>query len=286
MTVLSNPRLPDLWKAKVDAERMYQIYLARLQMNGLHDRAISACPQIRRYAAQGPGRRAGLFTFSFEVDCLVRQKAYSTAWRRVQLRDQIIRQRRIPIARRRWTPKDFWELCFTYAPLMYFLERHAFGRSLLETALGFWYRRPDADSFDILFHVCNADDEPRILPRVTLTHFYRRLGRDLGQWILWPRFVDGLAAPLFRIAGVKRKALLGDPSQLAMFFANLMRVRDARTTSGVTRGQADIIESPAKVRQWQDATRDKSARFRSDPARMRTQATLLQYFPELEGLAR
>lgn len=278
--------IPDLWEAKADAERMYQLYLARLQMNGLHDRAVGACRQIRRYAAHGPGRRAALFTFSFQVDSLVKQRKYLAAWRQVQLRDQIIRGRRIALNRRKWSPKDFSQLSYTYAPLMYFLGRYALGCKLLETALGFWYRRPRAESYHILFHVYNADDEPRILPRVTLSHFYRRLGRDLKEWALWPTFVRGLAAPLFRIAGVERKVLLEDSSQLVAFFANLMRVRDMRVTSGVTRGQADIIESPAKAKRWQDGTRAKSERFRSDPARARTQALVLQHFPELVGLAR
>lgn len=283
---MSAVQVPDLWQAKADAERMYQLYLARLQINGLHDRAIDACRQIRRYAVRGPGRCSGLFTFSFEVDSLVSQRRYSAAWRQVQLRDETIRGHRVSLERRRWSPRDYWELTCTYAPLMYFLERYAVGAKLLETALSFWYRRPRAQSYQVLFHVYNGDDEPRILPRVTLTHFYQRMGKDLNAWSLWPVFVRGLAAPLFRIADIDRKALLADPALLATFFGNLMRLRSERVTSGVTRGQADLIEDPAKVKRWQDATRASRERFRNDPARDRTKATLYRHFPELEGLAR
>jgi len=279
-------QVPDLWRAKADAERMYQLYLVRLQINELHDRVVDACRLVRRYAARGPGRRAGLFTFSFEVDSLVSQRNYSAAWRQVQLRDEVIRGHRIPLEGRRWSPKDFWELTCTYAPLMYFLERYAVGAKLLETALSFWYRRPKAESYNVLFHVYNGDDEPRILPRVTLTHFYRRTGKDLEEWALWPVFVRGLAAPLFRIAGIERKALLADSSQLATFFSNLTRLRSERVTSGVTRGQADLIEDRVKVKRWQDATRASRKRFDNDPARERTKATLYRHFPELESLAR
>ena len=109
--------ISDLWEAKADAERMYQLYLVRLQMNGLHDRAVGACRPIRRYAARGPGRRAALFTFSFEVDALVKQRNYLAAWRQVQLRDQIIRGRRIALNRRKWSPKDFSQLY--YPPLIW-----------------------------------------------------------------------------------------------------------------------------------------------------------------------
>jgi len=283
MTVV---KVPDLWRANADAERMYQLYLVRLQMNGLHDRVVNASRQIRRYAVRGPGRRAGLFTFSFEVDSLISQRSYSAAWRQVQLRDEIIRGHRIPLERRRWLPKDFWELAYTYAPLMYFLERYAVGAKLLEIALSFWYRRLKAESYQVLFHVYNGDDEPRVLPRVTLTHFYRRIGKDLKAWELWPVFVRGLAAPLFRIAGIERKALLADSALLATFFGNLMRLRSERVTSGVARGQADLIEDPAKVKRWQDATRASRERFDNDPARDRTRAALYRHFPELESLAR
>jgi len=279
-------QIPDLWQENADAERMYQLFLVRLQMNGRHDRAIDACRQIRRYASRGPGRRTGLFTFSFEVDSLVSQRRFSDAWRQVQLRDEIIRGHRVPLERRRWSPRDFWELTCTYAPLMYFLERYAVGARLLETALSFWYRRPRAQSYQMLFHLYNGDDEPRVLPRVTLTHFYQHMGKDLKAWSLWPVFVRGLAAPLFRVAGVDRKALLADPALLATFFGNLMRLRSERVTSGVTRGQADLIEDPAKVKRWQDATRASGERFSNDPARNRTKATLYRHFPELEALAR
>jgi hypothetical protein len=265
---------------------MYQLYLARLQMNGLHDRVVAACRQIRRYAARGPGRRAGLFTFSFEVASLVVMKDYQAAWRQVRLRDEIIRGRRVRFDLRKWSIKDFSELAHTYAPLMYFLKRYSLGCQLLETALASWYQRPKAQSYDILFHVCNADEEPRIGPRVTLMHFYRRLGKDLKEWRLWPTFVRGLTAPLLRIAGVERKSLLEDPSQLMVLLANLQRVRRERVTSGVTRGQADLIQCPAKVKRWQTATRAKIQRFDEDPARERTRAVLLQHFPELQGLAR
>jgi len=279
-------RLPDLWRAQADAERMYQLYLVRLQRNGLHERVVTACRQIRRYAARGPGRPAGLFTFFFEVDSLVALNSYHAAWRQAQLRDETIRGHRVSLERRRWSAKDSSELAYTYAPLMYFLKRYALGCKLLETSLGFWYQRPKAQSYDVLFHVYNADDEPRIRPRVTLAHFYRRLGRDLKEWALWSTFVNRLAAPLFPIAGVERKALLEDASKLTVLFANLVRVREERVTSGVTRGQADLIESPAKVKRWQNATRARAQRFRNDPARERTRGLLLQHFPELQGLAR
>jgi hypothetical protein len=265
---------------------MYQLYLLRLQTNGLHDRVIAACRRIRSYAARGPGLRAGLFTFHFELDSLVARQNYQAAWRQLQLRDAIARGRCVPMERRRWSAKDRWELAYSYAPLLYFLDRVPLGCKLLEMSLGFWLRGTKRRSYDILFHVYNGEDRPRVLPRVTLAHFYRRLGKDLKQWRHWPAFVNGFSPQLFGIAGIERRALLEDPAKLGVFFASLMQVRDKRVTSGVTRGQADLTESSAKVKKWQDGTAARIQRHRSEPARERTKEALLEHFPELQALAR
>jgi hypothetical protein len=71
--------VPDLWRAGDDALRLYELYLIRLLMNDLHDRIISACRIIRRYAARGPGRQEGLFTFSWEIDSLCALQQYEAA---------------------------------------------------------------------------------------------------------------------------------------------------------------------------------------------------------------
>ena len=279
-------QLPDLWKQGADAERLYQLFLARLQANDADELVIDACRRIRRYAARGPGLRAAAFTFFFEINALVKRKSYRIAWRQMQLRDKVIRGRRVAPELRKWSPKDYSELRYSYAPLMYFLGRYEAGSRFLETALRFWYARPRANSYDVLFDVYNTDAEPDALPRVTLSHFYCHLGRDLDEWDLWPTFVRGFAAPLFRISGIERRALLSDPSLLSDFFTKLVQVRSARTTSGVSRGQADIVESAEKVKRWQDATRAKLERFRSDPARAQTQRLIATHFGEVEDWAK
>ena len=208
-------RIPDLWQAKEDdATRLYAIFLARLQMNGMHKRIVAACRQIRRYADRGPGRIEGLFTFSDEIDALCDQKQYKMAWRQLRLRHEIFYGQRLEL-NRRWTVNDYWDLWSKYAPLLFFLKRYRDGCLLLETALDFLFAQGNVQSFDdILFHVYNNDKKPSHRCLVTLSHFYKHLGKDLREWRHWEAFVNGFHPKLFRLAGVTRAALLADASHI------------------------------------------------------------------------
>jgi hypothetical protein len=280
--------IPDLWRGKEDAAQLYQLYLCRLQMNRLHERVVSACRQIRRYAARGPGATEGLFTFSFEIDSLCDLKDYQTAWRQLRLREDSHFGARFDLAQRRWAAGDCWELAFFYAPLLFFLKRYRQGCTLLETSLGFWFNRRKVRSYDILFHVYNGDEEPSNRCRVTLAHFYDRLGKGLREWQHWEAFVNGFHPRLVRLSGIRRDELLANPGHLTVLFDKLMDVRDERTTSGVGGGQSDLIDSAAKVRKRQETTQRKLSEFREriKPVQERTNRTLQELFPELQGLLR
>jgi hypothetical protein len=280
--------IPDLWQAKEDAARLYPLYLCRLQMNHLHERVVAACPRIRRHAARGPGPTEGLFTFSFEIDSLCELKDYHTAWRRLRLRDKIAFGERLDLRGRAWSSADAWELAFSYAPLLFFLGRFRQGCELLETSLGFWFGGRKARSFDILFHVYNGDDEPWHRCRVTLSHFYGRLGKDLRQWRHWEAFVNGFHPRLFRLSGVRSEELMVDPGRLAVFLDKLMEVQAERTISGVGGSQSDLIDSAARVRKRQEATQQQLDEFkeRIRPVQERTNRKLQELFPELQGLPR
>jgi hypothetical protein len=69
-------------------------------------------------------------------------------------------------------------------------------------------------------------------------------------------------------------------------FHELMRLREERGTSGVTRGQADLVESPAKVRRFQEATQGKLEEFREriQPTKEKSDVLLKKLFPELRKL--
>jgi hypothetical protein len=277
--------IPDLWRAGEDAAHLYPLYLARLSMGGLRGRVVSSCRRIRRYARRGPGAEKGLFTFSFEIDSLCDLGEYKAAWRQLRLRDRMALGTRFDLARRDLSAADAGLAEWDYAPILFFLGRYRRGCSLLEASLDFRFADAKVRSYDILFRVYNGDEEPRNRCRVTLAHFYARTGKSLRDWRHWEAFVRGFHPRLFRLAGVRREELLADPGRLRAFRDKLMEIRKDRATSGVSRGQADLIESPGKVREWHEATQHKLDRLREriGPAMRRTDAKLRQLFPELTG---
>lgn len=280
--------IPDLWRSGEDAARLYQLYLGRLQMKRRHQRVVGVCPRIRRYAVRGPGPSEGLFTFGFEVDSLCALGNYEAAWRRLRQREEIVFGKWLDLRGREWSRDDCWELVFAYAPLLFFRERHQLGRALLETALDFWFAENKVRSYDILFHVYNGDEVPKNRCRVTLSHFYARLGRSLRQWRHWEAFVNGFHPRLFRLAGVRRDDLMADPERLREFHDRLAELAADRRTSGVGGGLSDLIESAAKVRKRQAAIQRKrnehDKRFKS--ARNRTNKKLRELFPDLRDLSK
>jgi hypothetical protein len=63
------------------------------------------------------------------------------------------------------------------------------------------------------------------------------------------------------MAGVKRDELLKKPSLLKVVFERLRIIQAQRTTSGVSRGQADLLESAIKVAKSQAATQRARRHF-------------------------
>jgi hypothetical protein len=279
--------IPDLWRANEDAVRVYQFYLSHLLINDMHERVVAACRQIRRYAARGPGATEGLFTISIEIESLCALKDYEAAWRRLRLQEEIAFGKRIDLRSRQWSKADWSELIFSYAPLSYFRGRYRQGCRLLETWLDFWFTGTKPRSFEILFNVYSREVEPTVRGGVTLSHFYARLGRNLRQWRHWEAFVNGFHPRLFRVSGVPRDELLADPARLAEFSDKLIDLQRRRCTSGVDGGESDLIESPAKVKKRQDATRRQLAAFRgrTKPVQERTDRKLKELFPDLPPLS-
>ena len=276
--------LPDLWKeGEPDARRLYQLFLAYLMRDERHDRIVEVCRIIRRNVARGPGRRDGLFTYPIELESLCALGRFEPAWRQLRRWEETEFGRRLDIRRHRWTREQGHILLYQYAPLMYYRQRYHLGRRLQETGLRFAFQERHLNSYEILFHVYNDDPEPSQCPRVTLIHFYRRLDRSLDQWENWVRFIDGFHPRLLRIAEIRREDLRSDVSLLPLLYRRLLEISAARITSGVTRGQNDLIQSEAKVRRWQEETAEKirqhDREFRSQRRTIRE--NLVSWFPEL-----
>lgn len=278
--------IPDLWRANEEAERLFTIYLAKLNINDCHDRVIAACKQIRGYAARGPGRKAGMFTFWWEIDSLCAQGDSKKAWTRLRESEAIWYGNRTEPEYRRWSRGFDQSVSDLYAPLLYFQGKLRRGCALMERVLRFWLRHKSTRSVDLLHRVKNyGDREPRNRSEVTLSHFYRRLGRDLGSWPQWRTFVTRFHPKFFQLSGLSRDQLLADSKLLAPFEERLWDLVAARRTDGAS-DLSDLTVPVATLRQRQARSQKQRNKWerRHKPLRQRFDAKLVELFPELREL--
>ena len=139
-------------------------------------------------------------------------------------------------------------------------------------------------SFEWLWHVYKPLKAPASIYDVTLAHFYAALDRDLSDWELWNRFVDGFDPRLFQSSGIAKEALCQNPHLIKSFFEWIATQRRKRLFTGTADGERDLVESPAKVRRRQTARKEMLIRFDKMPGRDLFEEKLVALFPELTKL--
>lgn len=278
--------IPDLWRINEDAKRLYQLYLCQLSTSGAYERVVTASRQIRRHATRGQGRAAGIFTSWFEIEALCELRQYQTAWRQLRRWEEVALGRRIDRRRQTWPLDEVAWFEHLHVPLLYFMGRYRQGCRLLEAMLDSMLDARRVRSWELLFRIYNGDKEPANRCRVTLTHYYSRLGKDLLRWPRRESFVNGFHPRLFGLAAVRPEEMLADPQRLAGFYKRLMAIRDERTTSGTTCGERDLTDSAETVRKRQNALQEKRGCFneRYKSRRKLLNAKLLGLFPELRDI--
>jgi len=277
------PNLFRTWDNPKQIERYYSLYLAKLHAAHRTHRLVEVCRSIRRYARNHGKPKAGLFTFQYEMYACEGIGDAEAMWRLLRGWDRTALGKTVDLANQRWNAEDAHRLLFLYAPLLYLRGRYRLGCQLLEEALKM-HSRQEGWSFELLWHVYKPLPRPSTIYDVTLTHFYRALGRDLGDWPLWGAFVDDFHSKLFRLSGIRRERLRSDPALLKPFFEWISGERERRLFTHTTMGEADLVESRAKVKRRQTDVATKIARLVNDPRRLRLEEELKKIFPELAGM--
>ena len=265
-----------------EIEQYYSIYLVQLLRADRTRRAIEACRCIRRFAKNHGQPKAALFTFQWEMAAFQRSRLNASAmWRVLRSWDRMALGKPIDLANHRWSgERDVHRLLYFYAPLLYFREHYRLGCELLEKAIRMHSRRKGW-GFELLWHIYKPVLRPATTYDVTLTHFYRALGRDIRQWELWGDFVGDFPAELFRLSGVGRNSLQSNPELLEPFFQWICAERERRLFTHTTMGVIDLLQSAAKVKQRQKTVAKKIARSANDPKRKDLEEKIRKTFPEL-----
>lgn len=280
------PRIANLFRtepAPETCQQYYELFLSRLSMAGQNSRVIDVCRQIRRFAKTAQVTQPGLFTFMWETRAYEALGDFQGMWRALRSWDIAASGKKLDLGKHRWSSKDFTQLIFYYAPVLYLLKRHRLGCRLMETALHIASERKGW-SFDMLWHVYKPIDRPATTHEVTLSHYYSSLSRSLDQWPLWNKFVDDLHPKLLRLTGISRNRLRTHPELLNTVFERVTQERRRRLFSGATDGLQDLTDLPAAVRKRQAKVKKKILKLEEGPRTQELQRNLAAIFPELADL--
>ncbi len=279
--------VPDLFgdpNNRNDVELYYSVYLIQLLRARRTRRVVEACRSIRRYAKNYGRPKDAIFTFPLEMDAYNRGKQNAAAmWRVLQSWDRMVLGRSIKFTKHRWSTKDAHRVLFFYAPVLYLRGHYRLGCELLEKGIKM-HSRKKGWSFELLWHVYKPLRRPSRTYDVALIHFYRALRQDVREWELWADFVDDFPAKLFRLSGVNRDDLRGDPALLNPFFQWICNERNRRLLSGTTEGVKDLLDDDAEVKRRQTIVAKKIAALRNDPKRLGLEEEIKRAFPELANL--
>lgn len=256
------------------------MFLSRLQSAGRADRMVEVCRQIRRCAGACGVRRAGIFTYRWQMNACEDLHDFDSMWRVLRAQERAMFGKYLNLRKHQWKDDDFHQLVFVYGPLLYKRRSFRLGCELMETALRL-VSTTKGWSFEALWHVYKPLPQPVTISDVTLAHFYSAMGLSLTEWPLWTRFVGDLHPKLFRMSGVSKGALLKDEALLKPFFEWIVLETKRRLFSGGTHGLRDLIEPPGKVRERQAATKEKILAVDEDPRRELLERRLQDLFPEL-----
>ncbi len=275
--------LPNLFAGPLKSkhsQRLYEVLLARLSFARQSDRMLMACRDIRRFARKAGRKKAVASTYFWEMEAHGHRHDFEAMWRTLRAWEEASMGQRIKVGAHNWTHKEHHQLIFGYAPLLYLRGRYRLGCRLMEKALEMSSHRKGW-SFESLWHVYKPLSKPSSVYDVTLAHFYTALGRELSEWELWPKFLDGLDAKLFQGSGIAKEALRKDSQLIKPFFEWVTSERRKRLFTGTTDGERDLVESPSKVRRRQSARKRELLKVDAAPARIQFEQKLLQLFPEL-----
>jgi hypothetical protein len=257
------------------------MFLIRLSAAGQSNRMLAACRDIRRMARQAAKPNVAAFTYHWEMEAHGQKHNFEAMWRTLKAGEKANTGETFNIRTHQWIPKEHHQLIFQYVPLMYLRGRYQLGCKLMETALKMTSHRKNW-SFECLWHVYKPLSKPSSIYDVTLAHFYAALGRDLSEWALWGKFLDGFDPKLFRSSGVTKEALRQNSRLMKPFFEWITTERRKRLFSGTAYGERDLVESPSKVRSRQTARKQQLLKL--DAVLDIFEQKLLQLFPELAEL--
>jgi hypothetical protein len=250
-----------------EARRLYELAIAYVL--GQPEEVIRVSRAVRRHAMKHADQWLVCSMLRWELEAHVERHHAADAWR-----TWIKLQKQMPGA----ALKDGDR--FLEAALLYFNHRLEEAREAFELALHALMERETPSGYDLLFRVFNSDEPPSSVHRVTLAHIYDGLDCPLDKWPEWSRFVSCLGKPLLRAVSVRREELESNPDLLRQLFQRVVEIRRRRVSTGVTRGEEDVVNSTEEVERSQRQMAQMLRQFDEDSVgdRRKVQDRMNAYF--------
>jgi hypothetical protein len=279
--------LPNIYRTESRdiAGRLYSVAIPRVLWSGYPAEALRLLRLVRRYARDAKvAARHAAWTFSFELDALLQLGRTEEAWRLVQrhLKTFAPRRWRWPVERRIRYMDHF--VTFYEVPAAYFSGRYKYAVRAKEAYLDAMVERVDA--YNLRYSIYNGDPKPTDPARVTLWHIYQKVGRHLGDWTNWKRWVRRLHPRLLELTRMSVGELEDDPDRLAVFVKRLHKAEKGLRPAGITYGQRDLLEPRKKVLARQRKHLAWKPTGRHAEFKRMLEEKRNQYFPWLRSLPR
>lgn len=203
--------IPNLFTQTDEAQRLYSLLLARLEMYDEHEKILKITARIRQHAAESVGENHSLFTYYFDSDANWYLGRHDDNWESCLELERSAYGRVLDLSEE-VSEIDWLQACKRRCPLHFacgrFVEAEKCKEQYLDAVINL------GSSTELIYDLINEDDEPTHPVRVTLNHIYQALGKSLTDWKHWHTFVGGIPAYLLKEAKISRSSLLHNPDQL------------------------------------------------------------------------
>ena len=219
-------RIPNLFTATDESQRLYSLLLCRFSLHDRFDDMVEVSRKIRRHARQSVGIEAALFTYTFENEALWYLGQHNVAWTQQLRFETDAYGHPLDLSSDDHNESDRYHILNQRSRLHYACGRYRDAAKCREFSLGLAI--PRSQSEYLLYEITNLEHgkEPTHPATITLNHIYERLGKRLSDWSEWDAFARGFKPTTYRKSKVTPDALADDDSLLDVilqFLANQNR---------------------------------------------------------------
>lgn len=224
-----------------------------------HNEIIISCRRIRKHAKKSNKLKQSLFTFFNENHALCELSRFNIAVKQLHLFFKILYSRNIDLNKFKWSKKWAFNMIYQYGPLFYMNKQYDLGYEIMTKGLN--YFKSD-NSYELLNNVYSLKNKPRFTYEVTYIHFLNKLNIKLDTWNQYEIFIKNFNPKILKIGKTNKTELLNNSRAFKEFYRNIIKAQsNLNLFSGITRGEADLIQKRKQVKKSQQKFQKNRERY-------------------------